>query len=299
MRNLNPVGREADVLHLIDKDGEKFTVEVNEQLVNLLKTSSRPSGNESQQLSPRQIQDAIRNGSTVDELVSSGAASRQIIESFAYPVLEELEHILDLAKSVRIEMPADRFNDVHKIPFGDVVESKLKDSGITKILWSAKRDESISWTINVTYQANGTEGVGVWSFDPRRYLLTPENSTAQSLSNPTAKFDTPLGTVQKTVVLTQPTHEDTVVSEDKLQAFRRRREVEVPQITPPPTPVIEVVEEIIAIVEDLEPEVVVLEETKTEEVESIQPTASKKARAPMPTWDQIVRGTQSDDDSAF
>jgi len=43
------------------------------------------------------------------------------------------------------------------------------------------------------------------------------------------------------------------------------------------------------------------EEEFSENEPEAKPTseATKKSRAPMPSWDQIVRGTQSDDGEAF
>ena len=301
MRELNPIGREDNSLLLVSADGEQFTVTVDETLLRTIKEHRVPDAS-GEQLSPRQIQDAIRSGETITQIAERSGSSLSLIERFAHPVLEELQHMIDLAKSVRVELPADRFNEVAKRPFGEVIEEKLRGGDAQEITWSAKRGENSVWEVSVSFRVNESEGSAVWTFDPRRYLLTPETSTAQNLSNPMATFDSPLGTLKKQQPLAvdhPETASNTVVTEDKLQAFRKRREQ---------TEAIEVIEvtEVVEILDDIAeespaPEPIPAdlgEETQVEAPKEEAP-APKSRRAPMPSWDQIVRGTQTDDGEAF
>ncbi|MEY3473425.1 MAG: hypothetical protein RLY22_928, partial [Actinomycetota bacterium] len=215
MRELNPVGREDDSLLLVSADGERFQVRVDETLLRTIKEHKLPDSNATD-LSPREIQDAIRSGATVAELAASSGGSLDLIERFAHPVLEELTHMVELATSVRVELPADRFNDVQKKPFGEIVEDKLFQAGASPAVWSAKRGENTLWEIKVSYTLGETEGFATWTFDPKRYLLTPESSNASALSTPSAVFDSPLAGSQRN--LNQATtSEDTasVVTADK------------------------------------------------------------------------------------
>lgn len=301
MRELNPIGREQDSLLLISEDGEQFSVTVDDALMKTLKEHRVPdqSGVE---LTPREIQDAVRSGESITSIAERSGGRLSLIERFAHPVLEELQHMVELAQAVRVELPADRFNDVLKKNFGDIVEEKLIDAGADEIVWSAKRGENFIWEISVRYQQNGNTVAATWTFDPRKYLLTPETSNAAALSNPTSTIDSPLGARNKHV-LPEVSSESTVVTADKLQAFRKRRE----QIAVEPEPV--VIEPVsIEIIEDFDPEIgeesqalptepLVIVEVTEPEVETN--SHSKKTRAPMPSWDQIVRGTQADDDEAF
>jgi hypothetical protein len=306
MRDLNPIGREDDSLLLVSSDGEHFRVQVDETLLRTIKEHKLPDSNV-RDLSPRQIQDAIRQGSTVSELASTSGASLELIERFAYPVLEELSHMVELATSIRVELPADRFNDVQKKAFGEIVEDKLFQAGASQPIWSARRGENTLWEISVSYKQAEVEGFATWSFDPKRYLLTPESPNASSLSSPTAVFDSPLGGNQRTHSPAATVEEEaSVVTADKLEAFRKRREqAELTQ----PVEVVEVVETI----EVLEVEVEHIEVIDTDEAlpedlgeepqleveETPAPAEAKKTRPPMPSWDEIVRGTQSEDGEAF
>ena len=325
MRELNPIGRDQDQLLLVSSDGERFSVLIDDTLTKTIKEHRLPDSS-AVQLSPREIQDAIRAGATVTELAASSGGSVDLIERFAHPVLEELAHMVDMAKSIRIELPADRFNDVERKPFGEVVEGKLAQTGAKFNGWSAKRGENTIWEISVHFEQGGNAGVATWTFDPRRYLLTPETSNAASLSTPSLNLDSPLGGSPKVTPSEAPKEEASVVTADKLEAFRKRREqatteVEVVEVVEVHDEVVEIVVEEIEetlIEEDMEPEVSafeIVDEPVVEEIDQavgedlgeepqeaaieIPASEPKRSRPPMPSWDQIVRGTQSDDGEAF
>ncbi len=324
MRELNPIGREDNTLLLISEDGEQFSVSVDETLLRTLKEHKVPDAS-GDPLTPRQIQDAIRAGESITDIAERSGTSLSLVERFAHPVLEELQHMVDLALSIRVELPADRFNEVEKKPFGEVVLQNLNSSGASDIRWSAKRSENSIWEITVSYLLNDSVGAATWTFDPRRYQLTPETSNAQSLSKPGSEVDSPLRGAAKSVAPEHPanSNSDAVVTADKLEAFRSRRaktetfvEIEPeplaavePEVEPEPElelelepeePIAEVVQitQVIEVVpQDIGEESQLAE---VEEVEEVKPTPEvKKSRAPMPSWDQIVRGTQSDDEEAF
>lgn len=309
MRELNPIGREGDSLLLVTKDGERFSLNVDETLLKTIKEHRVPDSN-ANQLSPRQIQDAIRSGVTINELAETSGTSLDLIERFAHPVIEELLHMVELAKSVRIEQPADRFNEVAKRPFGEVIEEKLAQSQAIQIEWSAKRGSNAVWEISVEFSRAGESGNATWSFDPRKYLLTPETTMAATLSSASPKLETLLGpaSLAKASKVDAPAEPTQVVTEDNLLAFRNRRNQTQPiPVQVDPEPIEEFPEvldeiEIEEFVEDEPNESTELPETSKEdalELESPKPAEPKKVRAPMPSWDQIVRGTQSEDGEAF
>lgn len=302
MRELNPIGRDQDQLLLVSSDGERFSVAIDETLKKTIKENRLPdlSGEE---LSPREIQDAVRGGATVAELAESSGGSVEVIERFAHPVLEELAHMVDLAKSIRVELPADRFNDVEKKAFGDVVEGKLLQGGATKPRWSARRGDNTVWEIVVEFDQSGDTGSATWTFDPRKYLLTPETANAASLSTPSSNLDSPLSANPR-ASQDEVESQTSVVTADKLEAFRKRRE-QTEAVTPIPeaTEVLTEVEAEVTLIEysiEEDPQGELEGVGEESQVSSEQPTPeSKKSRPPMPSWDEIVRGTQSDDGEVF
>lgn len=325
MRELNPIGREDSSLLLISEDGEQFTVSIDDTLMRTLKEHRVPDVS-GEPLTPRQIQDAVRAGESVTGIAERSGTSLSLVERFAHPVLEELQHMVDLAISIRVELPADRFNEIAKKPFGEVVEENLLATGATNVSWSAKRSENSIWEISVQYGLEAESGYATWTFDPRRYQLTPETSNAQALSRPGSTIDSPLRAAPKSIAPEHPSNGEPVVTADKLEAFRSRRakadlvesttleEVEPePIFELEPEPLVENIAEVVQItqiVEDLpqdlgeetqETPVAIEVEAFTETEPESKPTSEtpKKSRAPMPSWDQIVRGTQSDDGEAF
>ena len=317
MRELNPIGREDNSLLLISEDGEQFTVSIDETLTRTLKESRVPDAS-GEELSPRQIQDAVRAGESVTEIAERSGTSLSLVERFAHPVLEELQHMVDLALSIRVELPADRFNEIAKKPFGEIVEENLNATGANEVSWSAKRSENSIWEISVHYQLQDSVGSATWTFDPRRYQLTPETSNAQALSKPGSTIDSPLRPAPKTIVPEHPANGEPVVTADNLEAFRSRRaKVEVFEETPKelevePESVTEHIAEVVQITQTIEvvpenlgeetqesPEIVEDYNVTVEPETKQSNEAPKKSRAPMPSWDQIVRGTQSDDGEAF
>lgn len=309
MRELNPIGRDEDVLLLVSSDGERFSLVVDDELLRTIK-SKKISDAPGLELTPRQIQDAIRSGATISELAESSGSSLDFIERFAHPVLEELKHIVSIALAVRIELPADRFNEVAKRPFGEIIEEKLVASGASSIRWSAKRGENSIWQVTVTFNLGSSDGVAAWSFDPKNYSLSPESPTAQNLSNIHSELDRGLFPKPAAKDVTS----EPVVTEDNLVAFRTRRERrEKLEAEATPEAVLddlftedtgspeslEVLEDPTQELEadDESAEVVVAEDTPVNDSPST--AIPKKGRAPMPSWDEIVRGTGSDEGDSF
>jgi hypothetical protein len=211
--------------------------------------------------------------------------------------------MVELAKSIRVELPADRFNDVEKKAFGEVVEGKLLQGGASKPRWSARRGDNTVWEIVVEFDQSGDTGTATWTFDPRKYLLTPETANAASLSTPSSNLDSPLSANPR-VAHTEAEGQTSVVTADKLEAFRKRREQTEAIVAEAVAPE-EVIETEVTLIEYAieedsqdEPENIG-EEAQTEVLSEPPPSESKKSRPPMPSWDEIVRGTQSDDGEVF
>ena len=81
------------------KDG-KFRAALDEALRAAIRKA--PSSPADQPISPRDIQERVRAGATVAELVKATKADTAYVESFARAVFEELDHIVATARTVRI-----------------------------------------------------------------------------------------------------------------------------------------------------------------------------------------------------
>ena len=314
-------------------------------------------------VSPREIQERIRNGESVAQICEDTASPEEYVTKFAKPVVDELEHMIESAKAVRLIVPGDRFNDEGQIEFGTLISARLEQANAVDVVWSVRRAGATTWDVTVAYTIGTNSGLALWAFDPRKVLLTPENeaasglSTVEGASGPITKVrviaDTPAAfrkveasepTIAKASML-EPTESEPVATIESLDDLRKKREADkaaeeaqapaeepnvIADVFQPKEEVDEViVENDIPLESEAEPEIddspevvfddgvaeeVVAEEaneaesdsepeTPTEEVaapaETLQEPSgeqpAKKPRASMPSWDQIVFGTKSED----
>jgi hypothetical protein len=287
MRDIRFVSGDSESLILETLDGEKLRLTVDASVREATRKS--PEGATTNNLSPREIQDAIRAGSTIEELVAASGDSIEFIRRFAAPVQEELAHMVASALAVRIEISPDRYNEARHQEFGELVAGRLKNGGATNLTWLASRDTPTTWLITANYETATGAGSAIWSYEPRHLVLSPENETAVNLSN-AAKIGEAV--IPKLVSLSpesvttekpsSPTDDNKVT--DLLDAFKQRREAAANEEA-------ERAEEPVQLQEpDPEP----YEEVPTPEDEA-KPESPRKGRAPMPSWDEIVFGSKSED----
>ena len=92
--DLRITGVSNNQLELQAPDGTRHYLEISDDLLKALKTRQ---GTLPVSISPREIQQAIRLGGTVDELVKSSGADEDLILKFAAPIIAELNHVVNLA----------------------------------------------------------------------------------------------------------------------------------------------------------------------------------------------------------
>lgn len=283
MRDISFVSGDSESLILETLDGEKLRLNVDESVRQAVRKSPQSaSGNN---LSPREIQDAIRSGNTVEELAISSGDSAEFIRRFAAPVLEELAHMVASALAVRVEISPDRYNEARHQEFGELISERLSNTGASGLTWQASRLNPSTWTITASFETPAGPGFATWTYEPRHVVLSPENETAVNLSNTATLGDSvipKLSSVQPSAIgstTAAPVEESKVT--DLLDAFKQRREAAAASDTQEDEP--EFVAETITEVSEVD----LQEEQKSE--------APKKGRAPMPSWDEIVFGSKSED----
>lgn len=173
---------DGDFLVLEAQDGQKFRPLIDETVRSSIKREKLQQL-DSITITPREIQEEIRNGASIEQLIKDSGATFEFIEKFAAPVIAELEHIVNSALSVRLTIAGDRYNDSTQIEFGEIISGRLITSGASAINWIAKKIEPNSWLIIANYSLNGAPGSASWAFDPRKLTLSPESETAVTLSS--------------------------------------------------------------------------------------------------------------------
>ena len=320
MKDIKFLGADGDFLLLETAEGVRYRLLVDE-------TVRRASRGETQSqldaptLSPREIQEEIRVGRSIDDIIAASGAPEEYIRKFAQPVLDELNHAVLNALTVRLEIAGDRFNEPTAREFGDIIKSRLAASGAGIERWSALKAPDQGFFIFCEFELNGETKKATWSYNPKRLALSPENDVAINLSSqdrlashaprlrPVATEPTSITeSLGETVDLVRsiPTTaaplnttasepDESVISEtaDLLDALRKKRSEResVEQLDPHPST------EGLRIVEYV-PEPVILEEEPEPapaQVNTDSSNSPKRGRASIPSWDQIVFGTKTED----
>jgi len=180
MADLRITGVSKNQLELQAPDGSRHYLEITDDLLKALRNRdvSLP-----QNVTPREIQQMVRLGATVDEVVDQTGADQELVARFAKPIIAELDHIVGLARNIRLSLAGDRFAEPTLVEFGSVMDERLVNNGAGKIQWSAKKSLEGDWLVSVAFSTNDGEGIATWSFDPKQLFLSPENETALQLSN--------------------------------------------------------------------------------------------------------------------
>ena len=182
MEDLRLLAIEQEFVVLEGANGEKFRLALDDSLRKALRADKSPRV-ESDTVSPREIQELVRSGHNVEEIVAKTGAPFAFVEKFAVPVLEELEHTVNSAQSVRLSFIGERYGETNHIEFGVLIRERLDQLGATNIRWTARRGETGATQIVCSFELNGAESAARWSFDLRHLSLSPENEVALNLAS--------------------------------------------------------------------------------------------------------------------
>lgn len=329
MKDIKFLGTDGDFLLLETSEGQRYRLLIDDSVRRASRGES-PTRLDSPSISPREIQEEIRVGRTIEEIVSASGAAEEYVRKFAQPVLDELNHAVLNALTVRLEIAGDRFNEPTAREFGEIIKSRLAASGAGIERWSAMKAPDNGFYIYCEFELNGENKKATWTYDPKRLALAPENEIAITLSSQdriisqapklrpvvsapstvtenledTVELVRALPKIEPTSSSTAPIEHDSPISEtaDLLEALRKKRNAResVDELEPHPrTEGLRIVE---LPQEDITQPVPVLQEMLEEEPEPIPAPSHKdtsippkKGRASIPSWDQIVFGTKTED----
>lgn len=337
MQDIRLVDNDGEYLNLETQGGEKFRLVLDESLRSAIKRDTSIQL-DAVSISPREIQDEVRAGSTAEEVAEKHSVPLDYVEKFALTVVDEIGHIIASAQTVRISVEADRYSEATQVEFGEILEGRLKKAGAKNVVWAATKIEGSPWIVSVSYELSDGSNSAVWSFDQRKLVLSPENEAAVKMSagdfsgntsapklkqvepptESTKIIELPRVEFEAEVIDTPivvPVHEVTTVSSieeltrSSLQAVEEVVQARDPEELSPTADLLEAlrkkraaasshVEEIVDVpaTEDLIAPPLVGETAPVEEQDAapIAP-AVKKGRPSMPSWDEIVFGTKTDD----
>jgi hypothetical protein len=181
MQDIRLVGNDGEYLNLETQGGDKYRLVLDDSLRSAVKRDLSVQL-DAIAISPREIQDAVRAGSTAEEVSEQNSVPLDYVQKFALTVVDEIGHIIASAQSVRIAVEADRYSDASQVEFGEVIAERISSLGGSDISWSAAKHEGLPWQVSVSYQSNAGAASARWSFDQRKLVLSPENELAIKIS---------------------------------------------------------------------------------------------------------------------
>lgn len=164
----------GDYLILETQGGSRFRILVDEPLRRALRPS--PNKPSSEPVSPREIQDSVRLGETVEQLCARTGLDEDYVLKFAQPVLDEIEHVIEMAQATRITLEADRFGEQRVVELRELISERTESAQV----WVAHKLDGPGWIIELNLA--DIDEPAKWHFDLRKLILTPESVLAAKLS---------------------------------------------------------------------------------------------------------------------
>lgn len=165
-------------LLLTDPAGHLFRVPVDEHLMNSVRRDLRPG-----QLSipmnaeptPKEIQQRIREGESVEDVAAASGLPYERVERFATPVLAERTYVCDRARETLVRRPEGA------LTLESLILDRLGLRGAARrdLRWDAWRDGNQAWTVLVGYPMSQGDRVATWSFTPESRMLRPADDEAR------------------------------------------------------------------------------------------------------------------------
>lgn len=182
-------------LVLADDAGATYLLGVDAEVVDAIRTipvrtprrEQPASGDEPQQIGPRDIQAFIRSGMSAADVADRYGLELARVERYEGPVLAERAWISDRARGTELRRP-DASTSLN-----DLVVSRLVARGddLASLEWDAWRRDDHRWVVQATWLALGTQvgddtmASAHWVFDPVGHTIVPDDAAARALVDDT------------------------------------------------------------------------------------------------------------------
>src|SRR3954447_19461880 len=136
-------------------------------------------------LTPREMQDRIRAGWTLDEVAAEAGVDLDWVRRFASPVLAEVGRVLDEARAMYYDKP--RFG-LSTLPLGASVRRNVLERGVRMTddeledCWTAYQLDDTVWVVRFVYLSRSREQEAEWRYDLETEDLTSRNRLAAQLA---------------------------------------------------------------------------------------------------------------------
>lgn len=129
-------------------------------------------------LTPREIQQRIRSGSSVAEVVDETGMDQSRVEAFAGPVLAERQHMAQASQTATVRRRGE--SGTHR-RLGDLLAARLRPRGIDTdtIAWDAWRQPDLKWRVVARVGEGAESREGEFVFDPKARFSVAHNADAR------------------------------------------------------------------------------------------------------------------------
>jgi hypothetical protein len=131
-------------------------------------------------LSPRVLQARMRAGASAEELAAEAGVDVEHVRRFEHPVVAEREHVVGLVRAHLVQ-GLDGASEL-----GTIADARLAARGVPadEATWSARREGTAPWVVEVRFAAGDRERSARWTFDLRGRVVTPLDDEARWLGQP-------------------------------------------------------------------------------------------------------------------
>lgn len=156
------VARESDYLLLESEDGNSHRVLIDEPLRDAVRNTQEivSSG-----VVPKDVQQRLRSGASVEEVAAHYGVTESAIEPFAAPILDEIRYVIQTALATQLS-DGKQMSTLEELVLRIQPETSF----------TAHRTDA-GWVLSAIGAHTYT-----WKFDPRSKLLEPSSESAQKLS---------------------------------------------------------------------------------------------------------------------
>jgi Protein of unknown function (DUF3071) len=308
MRELRLVAVNDDGSRLLlrgDAPEPEFTMRIDERLHAALRGDRARLGQlEIQldsQLRPRDIQARVRAGESVEQVAATAGIPVERVMRFAGPVLAEREHIADRARRCAVRRPG---GEGPAPLLEDTVTSRLEAKGVAleTLQWDAWRRDDGRWLVVTSWQVSGKSRAARWLFDPAGRSVTATDDEARWLAGEHAAPEPAAAPARLAVVPAVEAPEDAPAPADvtppteppaEAEPVLVAEQVSVAEPAPAGSPAL--IDEAPTTPNDqgrlrLSDIARHIEETVRPAEGDSRPPVTKKQRASVPTWDEIMFG---------
>ncbi len=278
---------------LLRGDGQEpeFAVRIDERLHAALRGDRARLGQleiqMDSQLRPRDIQARVRAGESVEQLAAVAGIPTERVMRYASPVIAEREHIADRAQRTAVRRQG---GDGPAPLLGDVVEHRLGAGGVDSeaISWDAWRREDGRWAVSTSWLDEGNAKSATWVLDPAGRSVSPADDEARALAGE-PPLSAAQGPARLAVVPRVVEAPDTTAATAEAEPVKPD---ETAEPVAPSAPAAAMADEF----DDTSPGRLRLSDIAThievsgEQSEAAGSGRSRRARASVPTWDEIMFG---------